>query len=66
MLMIRVHESTKTIGEKEHYQGMNDRGAIRTTSIWAITLSIPFVTIFFQNGESVVRQFFPIVPLPSR
>lgn len=31
MLMIRVHESTKTIGEKEHYQGMNDRGAIRTT-----------------------------------
>ena len=31
MLMIRVHESTKTIGEKEHYQGMNDRGPVGTT-----------------------------------
>lgn len=33
MLMIRVHESTKTIGEKEHYQGMNDRGLVGYTDL---------------------------------
>ena len=31
MLMISVHEGTKTIGEEDHCQGMDDREAIRTT-----------------------------------
>ena len=31
MLMVRVHKNTKTIGEKDHCQGTDDRRAIRIT-----------------------------------
>ena len=31
MLVISVHGSTKTIREEDHYQGMDDWRAIRTT-----------------------------------
>lgn len=100
MLVISVHENTKTIGEKDHCQGMDGytsssadyRRAIRTTlrdindprneqigrsneqknhkgqlhEYLTDYPNHPFCYHIFQNGESAIRQFFPIVPLPSR